>query len=136
MKHIKVKLLCGLLCAFSLTACEQLQAVKDAISSPEDIVVDYAMHLSDIMNSTAKCDELESQLKKYCSSREEVVTKAVSETVTRIKNNEIKEEKQREIESKLKSISDTNFTSCLLNPGVAIQKLSCLKPMIAVTDAL
>ncbi len=135
MKRSKLMLICGIFSICCFTGCEQLQAIKDAISSPEDIVVDYVVHLSDIMNSTAKCDELESQLKQYCSAREEAVTKAVQETATRIINNEISSEKQKELEAKLQAASETNFTSCLLNPGVTIQKVNCLKPVLAVKDA-
>lgn len=111
------------------SGCDKIQSIKDAVSDPEDIVVDYVVHITDIMNSTAQCDELQAKLEEYCSAREAAVTKAVTETAARVKNNEITGEKQQELSEKLEKIGEGNFTSCLLTPGVTVAKLNCLKPV-------
>lgn len=111
------------------SGCDKVQAIKDALSDPEDIVADYVLHITDIMNSSAQCDELQAKLEAYCSAREAAVTKAVTETAARVKRNEITEEKQRALEEKFKEIGDVNFTSCLMTPGVNFAKLNCLKPV-------
>ncbi len=131
MKKI-VMLLAVVGICFAQTGCRQ---ILDAISTPEEIVADYALHLADIMNTTADCDELSKKLHEYCSSREEVVTKAVADTVTRIKNDEIDDAAKDAMEKKLESIKNTNMTSCLLTPSVNLEKLACLKPLLGVSNA-
>lgn len=118
---------------FCLTGCEQVQKVKDMISSPEEIVTDYAVHVAEIMDSTAKCDELSEKLHAYCTSREAVVTEAVTEAMNRYNRNEISKEALDKMVTRISSLKNTNMTSCLLTPSVTIEKVSCLKPLIGLT---
>ncbi len=125
--------LCLCLCLTGLCGC---QKVKDMVYTPEETVVDYAKHLAHIMNTQADCDKLAAELASYCSEREAFVTQAVEATVKKFNNNEISEAQLKELRKDLEPLKNTNFTSCLLTPNVAISKVNCLKPLTGVVNAL
>ena len=125
--------LCLCLCLAGLSGC---QKVKDLVYTPEETVVDYAKNLAHIMNTQADCDKLAAELASYCSEREEFVTKAVEATVKKFNNNEISEAQLEELRRDIEPLKNTNFTSCLLTPNVALSKIACLKPLSGVVNAL
>lgn len=118
---------------FGLTGC---QVIKDAISTPEEIVVDYAVSVSEILNTETDCDKLSKALHDYCSAREAKVTQAVTDTVKRIERNEITREELEALKNKLEPVSKTNMTSCLLSPSVTSEKLWCMKPILSALSSI
>ncbi len=131
---IVVLLLCGI--GFLITknddVNDKIQAVKDAIMEPEEIVIDYIDNIVEIYNSEENCGKLVTDLSIYCIKREAAVTEAVRATATRLENNQVSAENKAKLESKINVLDSMKNPSCDSTIRVGVELLKCTKPALGL----
>ena len=119
--------------AFTLSGCDIVKdLVMDKVSDPEDIVVDYVLTLADMYSNETDCDKLAQDIAVYCERRDEVVTKAVKDTLLRLENDRIDAKKRNELYDKLSQVKSIHNLQCTVHMRAITELAICTKPVLKV----